>query len=185
MKTIMSWIHFICCVGWIIFWLLMVAKGALVFHDDVIIASIALLISCGTGIYLFVFESNRHLKELVKIRTDNKILQAKLKKLKLQKELSSQQTETTETENPARRHEQLADYLIPVIKLMKNGRSHNDAFKQISKELGVRYQTVNAQCTRNLGIQTDEFTSLVNRNEIKSLLIRKFPNKTNLIEREL
>lgn len=83
-------------------------------------------------------------------------------------------------------HELFQDYLMPVIKLIKSGVTHTEAFKQRVKELGdVTYQTVSAQCTRSLGISTDTFVELVESNEIKSFLKKKYPVKATLIEQEL
>jgi Type I restriction enzyme R protein N terminus (HSDR_N) len=56
-------------------------------------------------------------------------------------------------------YEQLQDYIFPVIRAMRNGESHMDAFKKTAKELNVTYNTVSAQCTRTLGITTDQFVS--------------------------
>jgi len=80
---------------------------------------------------------------------------------------------------------QLADYLIPVIQLMKKGMKHTDAFRQIVEKLGVANSTVSSECTRALSISTAEFIELVKSNRIKSFLKDRFPDKSNLIEREL
>lgn len=83
-------------------------------------------------------------------------------------------------------YEQLADYLIPVISLIKSGVKHTDAFHKIAKKLGVTYQTANAQCTVRLGnISTEKFVELIKNNRIKSFLKERFPDKASLIEREL
>jgi len=83
-------------------------------------------------------------------------------------------------------YEQLTDYLIPVIRLIKSGVKHTDAFHRIAKELDVTYQTANAQCTVRLGnISTEKFVELIKSDKIKSLLKERFPDKASLIEREL
>jgi hypothetical protein len=70
--------------------------------------------------------------------------------------------------------------------MKSSGVDHITAFKQRVKELGdVTYQTVSAQCTRSLGISTDEFVKLVESNEIKSFLKKKYPDKASMIEQEL
>jgi len=79
----------------------------------------------------------------------------------------------------------LPDYAIPVIRLIKNGISHTDAFKQQAKELNVTPPTVSSQCTRSLNISTKEFVGLVESNRIKSFLKERFPDKASLIEQEL
>ena len=66
-----------------------------------------------------------------------------------------------------KRYKQFPDYVIPVLKLMENGMSHNDAFNQIADKLDVTYTAVNTQCTRCLKISTQEFVELVKSNKIK------------------
>jgi hypothetical protein len=85
-------------------------------------------------------------------------------------------------------HEQLTDYLIPVIQLIKKGMKHTDAFKQIAEKLkpDVTYQTVSAQCTVRLNhISTEKFVELIKSNRIKSFLKERFRDKADLIEREI
>lgn len=79
----------------------------------------------------------------------------------------------------------LEHYLLPAIKLINNGNEYKSAFHQIAKHLEVEYNTVNAQCTRRLGLKTDEFISHVENGEIIRLLKEKFPGKSELIEQEL
>jgi hypothetical protein len=66
----------------------------------------------------------------------------------------------------------LEDYLIPVVKLMWNGLDHKEAFRKIAQKLDVRYNTVSSQCTRALGLKTDEFIRQVNSKAIINLLER-------------
>lgn len=71
----------------------------------------------------------------------------------------------------------LEDYLIPVIRLMWSGLDHKAAFRNIAQKLDVRYNTVSSQCTRALGLTTDEFISQVNSKTIVDLLERKYPDQ--------
>jgi hypothetical protein len=82
-------------------------------------------------------------------------------------------------------YEQLNDYLIPVIRLIKTNMKHTDAFKQIAEKLGVLYGTVSAECTRSLNISIEQFVELINSNRIKSFLKERFPDKADFIEREI
>ena len=93
----------------------------------------------------------------------------------------------TNTKRPRGRkgHEQFRDYLIPVIKLIKSGMKHTDAFKQRAKELNVERSTVSAECATRLNISTYKFAELVESNKIKSFLKERFPDKASLIEQEL
>ena len=63
----------------------------------------------------------------------------------------------------------LEDYLIPIIKLMWSGKSHQEAFREIAKKLDVRYNTVSSQCTISLGLTTDEFIDRVTSKTIVGL----------------
>ncbi|MCJ7730009.1 MAG: hypothetical protein MUO27_09065 [Sedimentisphaerales bacterium] len=82
-------------------------------------------------------------------------------------------------------YKQFNDYLIPVIRLIKSGVKHTDAFRQIAKKLIVANSTVSAECTRSLNISTEEFIELVKSNRIKSFLKDRFPDKASLIDQEL
>lgn len=83
-------------------------------------------------------------------------------------------------------YEQITDYLIPVIHLIKKGVKHTEAFRQIAKKLSVANSTVSAECTRSLNISTEEFVELVKSNRIKSFLKDRFPaDKASLIDQEL
>jgi hypothetical protein len=79
----------------------------------------------------------------------------------------------------------LEDYLIPVIRLMWIGLEHKAAFRNIAQKLDVRCNTVSSQCTRALGLATDEFIRQVNSKSIVELLERKFPDQCRLIAAEM
>jgi hypothetical protein len=83
-------------------------------------------------------------------------------------------------------YDQITDYLIPVICLIKKGKKHTDAFHEIATKLVVDYSTVSAECTIRLGhISTDKFVELIKSNRIKTLLKERFRDKADLIEREI
>jgi hypothetical protein len=79
----------------------------------------------------------------------------------------------------------LEDYLIPVIKLMWNGHNHREAFRQIAKKLDVRYNTVSAQCTRALGLTTDEFINQVKSKTVVDLIEKKYQDQYHVIKTQL
>jgi len=79
----------------------------------------------------------------------------------------------------------LEDYLIPVIKLMWNGHNHREGFCQIAKKLDVRYNTVSSQCTRALGLTTDEFITQVKSKTIVVLIGKKYPDQHHIIKTQL
>lgn len=85
----------------------------------------------------------------------------------------------------SRGHSNLDNYLIPVIKLIWNGLDHKEAFRKIAQKLDVRYNTVSSQCTRALGLTTDEFIHQVNSKSIVNLIEKKYPDKYQRIEIEL
>ena len=82
-------------------------------------------------------------------------------------------------------YEQVKDYLIPVIRLMRKGNNHCDAFHIIAEKLDVRYSTVSAQCTNHLGISTNDFIEFVGSGQILRLIKDKFPEKTEMINRDI
>ena len=82
-------------------------------------------------------------------------------------------------------YEILRDYLIPIIKLMRSGKSHTEAFRLVAKGLNVRNNTAQAQCTRGLGLNTEAFMEHVRTGRIVQILKNKFPERTELINREL
>ncbi|TFB07915.1 hypothetical protein E3V08_06455 [Candidatus Atribacteria bacterium MT.SAG.1] len=85
----------------------------------------------------------------------------------------------------SKRYNQLEHYIFPAIHLIKQGIKHSDAFHIIEKKLNVTYSTVNAECTRQLGVRIDEFVDSVNNNKIIQILIRKHPDKIERIKHEL
>ena len=83
-------------------------------------------------------------------------------------------------------YDHLQDYLIPVIQMMRNGKSHTKAFHSIAEKLGVTYGTVSARCTRDLGLSSvSEFIEHVESGRIIRIIKNEFPEKIKLIEREL
>ena len=82
-------------------------------------------------------------------------------------------------------NENLKDYLIPVLQLIYDGYDYKEAFHIVKDHLDVRYTTVSAQCTRSLGLTTDEFVLIAKDKSIIQLLKDKFPSREDVIEREL
>jgi hypothetical protein len=68
---------------------------------------------------------------------------------------------------------------------MWSGIGHKKAFRKIAKELDVRYNTVSSQCTRSLGLTTEEFIQKVNSKDIISHLSVKYPDKYQTLETDL
>jgi hypothetical protein len=97
----------------------------------------------------------------------------------------SQQSSKKSGELDSKRYNQLEHYIFPAIHLIKQGRKHSDAFHIIEKELNVTHSTVNAECTRQLGVGIKEFVDSVNNNKIIQILIRKHPDKIERINHEL
>jgi len=103
------------------------------------------------------------------------------------KSVKSNQRKPPDYEKPlgTKGYSNLEDYLIPVIKLMWKGQDHKEAFRQIAKKLDVRYNTVSAQCTRALGLTTDEFVAKVQSRTILDLIESKYSNQYQIIKSEL
>ena len=82
-------------------------------------------------------------------------------------------------------NENLKDYLIPVLQLIYEGYDYKEAFHIVKDHLDVRYNTVSAQCTRALGLTTDEFVIMAKDKSIIQILKQKYSDRIDLIEREL
>jgi hypothetical protein len=80
---------------------------------------------------------------------------------------------------------QLEDYIIPVIKLLKRGDEHTNVFHEIANKLDVRYQTVSAQCTRQLKLSTIDFLKHVENGKIFYFLEARYPEKRDMLRKEL
>ena len=82
----------------------------------------------------------------------------------------------------SRGYSNLEDYLIPVIKLMWSGLDHTEAFRKIAQKLDVRYNTVSSQCTRALGLTTEEFIDKVSSKSIVEHIENKYPDDFRTIK---
>ena len=78
-------------------------------------------------------------------------------------------------------YDQVQDYLIPIIQLMRKGKSHNETFHSVAEKLDVTYQTVNSQCTRTLKLNTQEFVEHVQNGRIIQIMKDKYPQQIELI----
>ena len=89
-------------------------------------------------------------------------------------------TPSSSTKGP-KGYNQVRDYLIPIIQSMRKGEKHTEAFRSVAKKLGVRYQTVNSQCTRRLGLNTQQFIEHVESGQIIQRMRNKYPQQIELI----
>lgn len=81
--------------------------------------------------------------------------------------------------------EQVEHYIIPVIRLLKNGMEHTEVFHEIANKLDVTYQTVSAQCTRQLKLTTVQFLEYVENGRILNILETRYPEKRGILRKEL
>jgi len=82
-------------------------------------------------------------------------------------------------------HSQIQDYIVPLIKMMRQGTPYREAFRKQAATLGVHINTVSNQCTRAIGITTSEFVERVSNGTIVSFLRKRYPQKTEIIDEEL
>jgi len=94
-------------------------------------------------------------------------------------------TEGRASKRGTRRYRKVADYVLPVIGMMRQGTAHTKAFHKQGETLGVLASTVSSQCTRGLGLSTDEFLAHVDRGSILKLLKDRYPHAAQLIGREI
>ena len=79
----------------------------------------------------------------------------------------------------------LEDCVIPVIRQMRKGKSHSEAFRVVAEKLGIRKTAVASRCTRGLDLTTEQFVDHVMSGRIVQVVKKKYPEKTELIVREL
>jgi len=81
----------------------------------------------------------------------------------------------------------LADVIIPIIHHIKTGVGHTEAIAMVAETQGYsNASTCYERCTRHLNLDSiHQFVRKVNSGEIAAHLIRMFPDRQNLIEREL
>lgn len=125
------------------------------------------------GDNIFQFELMTKLSSRIETPSDNNIF------------IGREVERVTERKRGRGNRDQLTDYIIPAIKMMNNGARHSEAFHQIKDILNVSYQTVNAQCTTRLKINTERFVELVNSGKIVDLLKTTFPDRHAVINKEL
>ena len=86
-----------------------------------------------------------------------------------------------------RKYNIVKDYLIPVIKLMKEeDKKHTEAFQLVADNLNKTRGTISSACTKNgLDLSTEKFVEAVSSGEIIQIIKQKRPKQIKLIEREL
>jgi len=78
-----------------------------------------------------------------------------------------------------RGNHKVENYLIPVIHLTKGeGLDKISAFKKLADTLDVNYSTVSAQCTRTLGLKSNnDFYNQVLDGRIYNYILNRYPNQ--------
>ncbi len=79
----------------------------------------------------------------------------------------------------------LEDCLIPVIRHMKEGKSHSEALRLVAEKLGIRKTTVASRCTGGLDLTTEQFVTNVSNGRIVQIVKKKYPRQIELICRKL
>ncbi|MDE2998769.1 MAG: hypothetical protein OXU79_06785 [Gemmatimonadota bacterium] len=82
-------------------------------------------------------------------------------------------------------YETLEDCLIPVVQEMKKGKTHTEAFRIVAEKLGARRTAVASVCTGKLDLTTEQFVDHVASGRIVQVVRKKYPEKTELIDRML
>ncbi len=85
----------------------------------------------------------------------------------------------------AKGSDNLEECVIPVIRQMRKGESHSEAFRLVSEKLGVRKSTVASRCTRGLDLTTGQFVEYVSNGRIVQIVRQRYPEQSELISREL
>lgn len=79
----------------------------------------------------------------------------------------------------------LEDCVIPVIRQMRKGNSHSEAFRVVAEKLGIRKTAVASRCTRGLDLTAEQFVRHVSDGRIVQVVKKKFPEQSELIGRKL
>ncbi len=82
----------------------------------------------------------------------------------------------------------LVEQIMPVIKsIQNNGKGYyTTACKEIAAKVGFEPNTVMSHCTRTLKLKSkDDFLQHVENGTIKDILKRKYPNRYDIIDKEL
>ena len=81
----------------------------------------------------------------------------------------------------------LADVVIPIIHLINTGVGHTEAINTIAKKQKYsNASTCYEACTRRLGFESIyQFLDMINSGKISGYLINRFPNREDLIKKEL
>ena len=90
-------------------------------------------------------------------------------------------------EKVKKKYDIVKDYLIPVIKFMKEeDKKHTEAFQLVADNLNKTRGTISSACTKNgLDLSTEKFVEAVSSGEIIQIIKQKRPKQIELIEREL
>lgn len=88
MNTVLSYVNLLGCIGWTIFWFVLVLdKKEGMFQGVRLVASIAILLTAGSGIYLFAVGRSSQFMRLQKLRFENSILEKQIEQAKLRQQL--------------------------------------------------------------------------------------------------
>ncbi len=81
----------------------------------------------------------------------------------------------------------LQDIINVYLEITINGNSYNDAVERIYQIRGLAsIHTIYDKCTRTLGLNTEEFKTLIkDRDKFTCFLIKKYPNHKNFIIEQL
>jgi hypothetical protein len=76
--------------------------------------------------------------------------------------------------------------ILEVYSFMKNGKTYTEACKEVAKKRSISEGTVRDKCTRQLGLNTEEFNRIIkNKDEFATLLSQKFPKHKEYIEQKV
>jgi len=76
--------------------------------------------------------------------------------------------------------------VLEVAELVFKGESLNNAFKNVTKQHGINPSSVRDKCTRQLGINTEQFAEIIqDKNRFIIFLKEKYPQYKNLIDERL
>jgi len=88
MNTFVSYLHLLGCVGWTVFLIVAIVNSPQqVLTGDALVASIALLLTTASGIYLFAIGRTKAFSRINRLELENAILEKEIRKVELKKRL--------------------------------------------------------------------------------------------------
>lgn len=89
MNVLLSYLNLLGCIGWSIFWFILALDKQEDMFGKNLVATFAILLTAGSGIYLFAVGRNSQFTRLQKLKTENSVLEKQIEQAKLRQQLDA------------------------------------------------------------------------------------------------